>query len=322
LGGSGPAGAGRLSIGAGNKSVKPELRLSWSSWPDLAFRLDRAWVKFRFPGLRGTLGLGRIGWGPALVLNPGDLLFDGTTLDAALGSDELRSSGKWLADAWMALGDEAFAEAIATLPDPVLAGPAGFRVPVPGPASHLAGGLRAAANSGAVGTEFAAAIDGSVGVLRAALSLQFHAGLDWYLCGRVTAPVATGSTVGADDQIQAGLGAFGLFDLGEGLGLSTRHELLVRPLLDWTVRSPSGNWALVSYHDLSLTLPESLSLTARCLLSPLEPSALLGAELGWAPLQGLRFSLGAGIKAGAAGATWAWAGPGAATLSLGASVAW
>lgn len=317
-------GSGRLGLGLGlgTKAVKPELRLSWTTWPDTAFTLDRAWVKFRFPGLRGTLGLGRIGWGPALVLNPADLLFDSTSLMSSLAGDELRSAGKWLADCWIALGDESFVEALAVVPDPQLIGPTGFQVAVPAEISHLAGGLRASGGSGALSSEFATVLDGQAGVLRTAVSVQFHAGLDWYLSGKLTVPATAGIAVADDDFLQAGAGGFGVFDLGEGLGLSTRHEVLVRPRLDWTRKSASGNWALVTYHDLGLTLPDSWSATLRCLLSPLEPSALLAAELGWAPLQGLRFRLGAAFRLGGAGTTWAWKGPGAAGVSIGASTTW
>ena len=104
---------------------------------------------------------------------------------------------------------------------------------------------------------------------------------------------------------------------------SYRHEVRCLPLESWTTGlGKPAIYTLLSYHDLILTLPEALSISARALVSPLEPSALLSAVLAWSGLPHLRLHLDASCKVGDATASWAWAKPGAVSLGLGATGSW
>ncbi|HTH13530.1 MAG TPA: hypothetical protein VMB23_03980, partial [Spirochaetia bacterium] len=82
------------------------------------------------------------------------------------------------------------------------------------------------------------------------------------------------------DGYQAGGGAFGLWDLGEGTSLATRHEVLAN--------SQDLTGKLRSYHDLSVGLDGGWSLTGRLLYTAgsSDPWTPL-ADLRWGPLQNL-----------------------------------
>jgi hypothetical protein len=239
---------GSLSVAGGTRDVKTEVRLGLSTFPAPQLSLDRAWTKFRIPGWRFTAGRGRLAWGTGFVLVPGDLLFDPGAGAPNWNGDELRSAAAWLGDVWASLGDEAFAEAA------LLADKAGARV---------------SAAPGGVTLEAAGIWDRTASAARGALSIQAHAGLDWY------------ATLRRDpDQFQAGAGALGLWDLGEGTSLSTRHEVL----------GVSSDWGgkVRSYHDLTLGWDGGWALTARVLYDAASVRAWTPlADLRWGPLQNL-----------------------------------
>lgn len=259
---------GWAGLTGGTRDVKSELRLAYTNAPLPALSLQRAWTKFRFPGMRFTTGLGRLAWGPGFVLIPGDLLFDSVGTELDFGAEELRTTGAWLGDAWFALGDEAFVE-VGALQD--------------------AAGLRVSAAPGGVTLEAAGVWDRTHGLLKAAVSTQFHAGLDWYATLRQDWSTREAPRDPWERSV-AGLGAFGLFSLGEDVSLSTRHEALVRAR-DWW-----GAWR--SYHDASVAW-DRWSVTGRVIVdrSPAATSAWSPtAEVRWAPLQNLGLSLSAPLQ--------------------------
>lgn len=267
--------SGWAGLTGGTRDVKSEVRVGYTSLPLPALSLQRAWVKFRFPGVRFTTGLGRLAWGPGFVLVPGDLLFDSLGTNPDFNADELRTQGAWLGAAWLALGDEAFAEA-AVLKD--------------------AAGLRVSAAPLGVTLEAAGAWDRRTETGKAALSTQFHAGLDWYATVRQDFSHARLSL----DQTSTGAGAFGLWNLTDGFSLSTRHEALA------PATKPGR---LKSYHDASLVWDEGWTLTGRLMgdadLDQWAPTA----EVRWRPLQNLGLSASAPLKApwwGRVGVTAQW----------------
>lgn len=335
---------GKLGLTAGGREVKTELRLTLTNHPKPEIDLERAWIKFRFPGWRGTLGWGRLGWGPGVVYAPGDLLFDSTSLSLDFAGEEWRSNGAWLADGYWGWGEEAFAEALIRVPalrvDTV--GGAGF--PQPSLASAFAGGWRISAVIEKLGWEAAYAADGENRLHKAALSVQFPAGLDWYLSARQDLSFEGGTVSQWLRGLSFGFGGFGIGELGDGLGFSTRHEALLRPWHHWqsvdlrtlgTVSKPRWDsdsplgtsgaglpYAVYSYHDFSLVLPDHWSLSYRLLLSPVDPSTLVIGELAWAPLQGLRLYLRTLVQWGSESATYIWNRPGAIVLTAGALSTW
>lgn len=272
---------GWAGLTGGTRDVKSELRLGYTNLPSPTLSLQRAWTKFRFPGMRFTTGLGRLAWGPGFVLVPGDLLFDnvGTQLD--FGGDELRAEGTWLGDAWFSLGDEAFLEA-GVLQD--------------------AAGLRASAAPGGITFEAAVASDRASETVKAAVSSQFHAGVDWYATLRQDWSTREALRDPWERSV-VGAGAFGLFSLGEEVSLTTRHEVLVQAR-DWW-----GAWR--SYHDASVAW-DRWSVTGRVIVdrNPVSTASWSPtAEVRWAPLQNLGLSLSASLQApwsvrGAVTAKW------------------
>lgn len=259
---------GWAGLSGGTRDVKSELRLGYANLPTPALSLQRAWTKFRFPGMRFTTGLGRLAWGPGFVLVPGDLLFDNVGTELDFGGDELRVEGAWLGDAWFALGDEAFLEA-GVLQDAV--------------------GLRASAAPGGVTLEAAGAWDRTNDLVKAAVSSQFHAGVDWYATLRQDWSTREAPRDPWDRSV-AGAGAFGLFSLGQDVSLTTRHEALVRAR-DWW-----GAWH--SYHDASVAW-DHWTVTGRVVVdrTPAADAAWSPtAEVRWAPLQNLGLSLTAPLQ--------------------------
>lgn len=244
---------GWAALTGGTSAVKSELRLTLTNLPSPAVGLGRAWLKFRQPGWRVTAGLGRVGWGPGFVFVPGDLLNDSTSSPADWTADELRSDAVWLADAWLSLGEEAFAEAAVR---------------------STAGGLRLSAAPFGVTVEASGLWDQAARRASGALSVQGPLlGLDWYATGRADASPAAGTLAG-----QLSGGVFGLWQPGEGWVLSTRHEGLAGT--DSTART----WR--TFHSLSAGC-ESWTLTGRGLSGPAWSSWSLSADLAWAALQGL-----------------------------------
>ena len=246
---------GRLGLTAGTADVKSEVRVDLTNTPSPTLDLNRAWIKFRVPGLRVTTGLGRLAWGTGGYLVPGDLMFDSTgTVDWT--ADELRSQGAWLADAWVPLGDEAFVETSA-LADTV--------------------GGRVSAAPWGVTVEAAGAWKPKVATGKAALSMQVHEGVDWYATVREDFP---------GGWQEAG-GLFGLGTLAEGVTLSTRNEVAHQ-------EGGSTN-KVFSYSDLTVVLDGVVTLTARALYTPATQPWTALAEVRWAPLQNLGLSVQAGV---------------------------
>jgi len=188
--------AGRVGVAAGGPQVKTELRflLAGLDGRARALAFDRAWVKFRVPGWRFTSGLGRLSWGPAQVWNPGDLLFDSTSTAVDFSAEDLRAAPAWLADAWLALGDEAFVEALGLA---------------------RSAGVRAQGVWGPLTLEGAGAWDQATQTAKAAASLQLPFGGDWYLTLRQD----------SDGRRSALGGFFALGSGGEGPGWASRHEV-------------------------------------------------------------------------------------------------
>ena len=334
---------GRVGLTAGSPAVKAEVRTSFNTAAAEPFSIDRAWVKFRFPGVRGTLGLGHLAWGPGLVFNAGDLLSNSTSLSVSLGADELRNQSAWLGDAWLALDDESFVEAMVISPPPAQLPVAGLIQAVPDSIGKLAGGMRLSLAPAGWLFELAYAVDGANALHKISLSSQFHAGLDWYASLRADLPFSATAGVPIERGLSASVGGFGLADLGEGFGLTTRHEALIRPWQNWTsldlpawtsqnaALSGAGGpgsagaglpYALYSYHELSLTMPEKLTASLRGLYSPIDASAVAIVRLDWAPLEALGLYLQAAFQLGSGNATWAWSRSGGFVASLGAVCTW
>lgn len=327
---------GRVGLVGGSQLVKAELRGNFSTYSldSPSFGLDRAWIKFRFPGLRTTLGLGHLSWGPGYVFNVGDLLSDSTSLAVNLGADELRSQSAWLGDVWIALGDESFVEAMVLTPPTTLKTIKGTTNLFPNSIDQMAGGMRLSVAPTGWLFELAYAADGSSLLHKISVSTQFHAGLDWYAGIRADLPF--NGSPSWEHGLSASVGTFGLWDLGEGFGLSTRHEALLRPWQNWstdlsgwsTSDAPPGSagagrpYGLYSYHELTLTMPEQFSTSLRALYSPVDSSALAMARIDWTPLQALGLYLQASFKIGGASATYAWQDLGGFTLGLGAICSW
>jgi len=269
---------GWVGLTGGTKDVKAELRTSFTNVPALSLGLNRAWLKFRFPGVRFTSGLGRLAWGPGFVLVPGDLLFGSVGTELDFGADELRAQGAWLGDAWISLGDEAFAEA-AVLKD--------------------SAGLRVSAAPAGVTIEASGAWDRPTKTAKAALSTQFHAGVDWYATLRQDLSLETRAL--SPDQIQLGAGAFGLWTLGDGINLSTRHEV-------WAPGTELTS-LFRTYHDLGLAFDGGVSVTGRLLSDRARNDWSPSAEARWAVLQNLNLWVTGPLKAPWAcriGATAQW----------------
>lgn len=245
---------GWAGVTGGTKDVKSEVRLGVVNQPTPAVVLDRAWVKFRVPGVRIATGLGRIGWGPGLVLVPGDLLFDSVSTPVNWQADDVRDASVWLGDLWAALGEEAFVEA---------------------QAQQNSAGVRVSAAPGGVTLEAATAWDRTARVAKAAVSAQFHVGLDWYLTVRQDLPA---DQPVSSDSSSGGGGAFGLWDLGEGWALTSRHE-------GWVAR-PGDRWTAKVYDDL-IGAFENWTLAARSMAAFAPDSWTPSAEVRWAPLQNL-----------------------------------
>lgn len=306
--------SGWVGLQTGGKEARAEMRLGFATWPETAADLTRAWVKFRLPGFRGTMGLGHIAWGPGFVFSAGDLLHDSTDLSVDFTSEDLRGGSEFLADLWWSLDDLSFLEVQVQSPAALSFSSMGTAVRVPSSLYDASAGLRLSLDSGSFLLEPALAWDGPDNLCKASLSAQFHALADWQLSLRWDQPADF--TICADPLDHLGATAGGLLtaDTGEWGTFSSRHEALWLPGNPWDLSGsprPLG-WTgeglegpLYSFHDLAWSPDRSWSFTLRGMASWADLSGLLMLQADFRGLQSLDLWLAGSVLLGQGSDTFA-----------------
>jgi hypothetical protein len=181
--------------------------------PEPWAKLEQARLRVRGDGIRLQTGWAKQDWGPGSILNYGNLL-------------SIPGTSPFLVDVWAALDSEAYVQGVwQTLNDRL--------------------GARIGADISGVGLEGAWVWEYQQQIHQVAVSMQLHAGLDWYATGRLTVDDQERTLLG---MIDGSAGAVGLFRLDELWNLSTRHEIA------------GGRGLLTSWHQISLNSEDSWTI--------------------------------------------------------------
>lgn len=262
-------GVARISY-AGN-NLRSDIRLAPSTWPEPGITLERLWARVKDGNLALSAGLTRLDWGPGLVFNVANVLFDnrGGSPVLGAGAGEVYGNTAFLVDLWYGLGAESFLEFALRAPDPTTGQPPLL--------SDAALAARFSAAPGGVLLEGNLMLDGQENVLAASLSTQWNLLADWY--GSLAASLPVDDLSAGELVFKGNAGAFLLYRFDDGHSLSLRNEALFA-------------WEnLQSYHDLSLSTPDDLTLALRALVDYQEAQTLAMAELNWLWLYGAKVYL-------------------------------
>ena len=287
---------GSLSIkSVGNKNVKSQLVLDFTSLRDIQLiSISKAYVKFRYPAFRATIGKNRITWGDGAAFNAGDVIFDdyvapdgeGETVD--LTADELKSMNRTMVQLTYPLGRYTFLEGLYlpydffSVQDKITM--AGGNIPADQTLGQHSGGGRFVTKAGGIKLESGYIYNGKLEVHKPYVSFNGSLFLDYHLSASVN--IVNGET--DFDNWKGSLkitpGIFYLFDLDDDKTLTTRLEAQIKPYGDWDVD------ALLLYPEISLIPNDELALFVRAIIKPLECNVKSSLGLNWKTYQG--FTMG------------------------------
>ena len=304
------AGSSALSFkSSGNKNVKADLAFSFV-YPEQQIaagvavpllKLDRAYVKSRFPGFRITAGKTRIGWGDGFVFNSADVIFGSTDPLVDLTATEIRTETRWLASLNIPIERFSFFEITAAPPAMSMNG----GLPQIGKMENFSAGGRIYGKIGEIKSEAGYWFDNSEGKLihKPYIALQGNLISDWYLNASASLAGTGDFEQIFKDSLNISGGLFHIISINSISSLSLRFETLCRPFLSWS-EQPAGtggirrDYALLLYPELNYKADDSLSLYLRSVVSPLDISAMLTAGTSWNIFEGYTLSFAAVVNIG------------------------
>lgn len=293
----------------GSRYVKSQLTLDFVSIRNMGvLSISKAWVKFRYPLLRVTLGKNRISWGEGAAFNAGDVIFDdyitpGLEVESVdLTADELRSVNRTMVHVTFPLGRFTFVEGIylpydfplyvetkepyynsdgsengfiySNLPDYENS----LEI-----SQHSVGG-RFVTKAGGIKLETGYIYNGKREMHKPYVSFNGTLGVDYH--GSASINIHNGDIGFASwkKSLKISTGSFYLFDLENDRTLTLRLEALVKPFGDWELD------ALMLYPEISLIPNDELALFVRAIINPLDVDTTGTIGLNWKTYQG--FSIG------------------------------
>lgn len=320
------SGVGSVALaGIGSRNVRGELALSFPTATPPFPQVDRAYVRFRLPWFRATLGAAPLSWGEGLLLNVSDLPNPGYDPAADVLTGDYRSTSVWQANVYIPLGALSFLEAVALLPLPdaslasasLTTESSPFDPTVlPGPEAARVGGS-CYLNADPLAVQAGYLYEEPFHRLYA--SLQGSVGADLYLAVSHAVDSGAVDTTGhlADEligSIAMSGGGFYLVSLAADRSIAVRVEGLVRPAdLEDGLASGSVLAALVD-----VTVSPTVAGSLLSIVHPTDPSTLVATTLTWNLDQGLTLLASTRINAGASGAVYATDSPAGVSVTVGA----
>ncbi|MDA3811389.1 MAG: hypothetical protein PF518_13785 [Spirochaetaceae bacterium] len=325
----GIAGKAGLSFkSAGKSNVRAELAVDFN-YPHLSgiprITLQKAYVKAKFPSFRLTVGKNRLGWGDGFVFNSGDVVFGSTSPNLSLIGSELRTETAWLTSVNFPLGRFSFIEGLVKAPDMILS--AGKPVGL-GKAEDLGAGLRLYAKLAGIKVETGYYFDGAdlddydinhtsatgdeiqiSGLHRPYFSLQGNFGPDFYINSSLSIPGADGNNQAAvvKDTFSISFGLFHVQEVGYDNSISFRVESVILPFLNWKESDgEAGSYAMLIYPEIALALGQTISISIRSIISPIDLSAQFTTGFSWNVFQGFNLLAYATVNAGDGDDTFSW----------------
>ncbi len=301
-------GSGSVTFEAvGSRNVRGEISLSIPASVVALPEVDRAFIRFRLPWFRMTLGAAPMSWGEGLLINAGDFpnaAYDPTT-DLLTG--DFRADPVWQAQLYVPLGPFSFIEAALL---PALVDPFAATIPE---LSETRVGTRAYIDADAVAVQLGYLFEDPAH--RVYASVQGALGADLYL---VVAHQIDSATTDLFEDVRESLvfsgGGFYTVGLGRDVELALRLEAQITPadLRDDLATAST----LAATADLALS--PTLSFGLQSLLAPTDPSALLAASVSWNLDQGLTLLTFAQANFGASDTLFATDSDGGLSITLGA----
>lgn len=319
----GIAGKGALSFKpTGNKNIRGDLAGD-IIYPDSSgipgFSLQKAFIKAKFPSFRLTIGKTRLGWGDGFVFNSGDVVFGSISPYVNLIGPEIRTETAWLTAVNFPLGRFSFIEVLVKAPDlnslgigKIQDSGAGFRL------FTKAAGIKIETGYYFDGTDIASynlqytKSTESISIPslhRPYVSLQGNLGVDWYVNSSIAIPSLRNSTLEsvAKDTCNISFGLFHMLKIGYNSSLSFRFESVVLPYLNWTeTDGTAGSYAILAYPEITLGLGQTLNVSVRSIVSPVDLSAQVTSGFSWNVFEGFDLVGYATINMGDGNDTFAW----------------
>lgn len=262
------SGIGNLTVkSTGNKNVKSNISLDLITTSKGNFtNVNKAWVKFRYPLFRATLGKTRVSWGDGIAFNAGDAVFSDIAEELDMTADELRSQNRILGLITVPHGRFTFSEFI-YLPNENEE-----------LSKHSFGGrFRTNVLKTKIETGYMYRADDEIH--SPYLSLAGTLLFDYHLSGKVDAFKDE-----LEYEITAGL--FYLFELEEERTLTVRLESLIKP----------NEEDLQFYPEISYVPNDELTFIARAIYTPAEDKYNLTAGVKSRTYQGFNIGLYTGYN--------------------------
>ncbi|MGL1892842.1 MAG: hypothetical protein OCD02_14515 [Spirochaetaceae bacterium] len=284
----------------GNKNVKSQLTLDFTSIRSLGtLSISKAFIKFRYPDIRATIGKTRITWGDGAAFNAGDVIFDdyiapgGEVENVDLTADELKSMNRTMVLLIYPLGRFTFLEGIYLPYDFFSVDDLGLIATGELPEDeeldqHSIGG-RFVSKAGGIKLETGYIYNGFSEVHKPYVSFNGTMFLDYHLSASVNITNGETDFDDWDETLKITTGLFYLFDLENDITLTTRLEAQIKPYADW------DSDALLLYPEIAFVPNEELSLFVRAIINPLDVSTESSLGLNWRTYQG--FTIGSFLTA-------------------------
>lgn len=259
--------------------------------------ISRAYVKFRFPSLRATVGKAPVTWGEGRYFNAGNLPVALTASEANLVRQEFEDTALWQAGVYLPLGSFSFFETL-WFPDET-----GLLL------EDSSAGARLVLRPLGIKTEISWLFDGrddGEGNYRwrhkAAAGFQGNLVVDWHLTAAASFPEGYGAAEALEETLRISAGLYTLLPAGYDGTLSLRLEAL---------SAPFDGFDTELYPEVSWDFGNNLTVMLRSVVALADPSAIIIPGAAWNVFQG--FSLYSFLSADTAGA-------GALALQAGCSV--
>jgi len=333
------AGIAKISaLSAGDANVKAGVTIQGTFSETAVLDITRAWVKFRFPGVRFLIGKTGLSWGEGSYFNAGDILFGSTDIALNLTDEVIRDNAAWLASVYVPLGRFSFLEAVYLPPTldlatsalvASLAGALSGMIDASVPAASTirqpsledsAGALRAVLKAGGVKMEAGGIYRGDGGIAVVYGGIQGHILADLTLTASVG--IAEGNKIpdAWHESLSVSFGAFSMMKPMPDLTLTFRLEGLLKPWGSWNDEDgalESDSCGLLLYPEISIAAGSAHTMFVRLVVSPVDESALVVGGYGFSPLKGLSLLAYATVQAGEETDLFGWDRPGGIGFAAG-----
>lgn len=292
----------------GTKNVKSQLTLDFLSMRNLStLGIKKAWIKFRYPKVRVTLGKNRITWGEGAAFNAGDVIFDdyispeSSDVEAFdLTADELKSINRTMVLLSFPIGKFSFAEGIYlpydffTTTELTTAATTSTVPDDKGLDQHSYGGRLVTKASG-IKIETGYIYNGAESLHKPYVSFNGTLLLDYHLSSSVNILHGESDSDLWKNSFKISGGLFYLFELEgeEDRTLTLRLESMFKPFGVWESSEDSTKqkeYGVLLYPEVSFVPNDEISLFLRSIVSPVDISSKSTLGLNWKTYQG--FSIG------------------------------